>query len=117
MKMPIYDFKCSNCEHEFWDFFKANRPEGIPERMECPKCHSFSATKQVSLAHTDLKGFHTPIEMHSIACLDGEQIREMQRAGIECSDDENNPLHGVPVARNRKEKLKALEVAGFTEKS
>jgi hypothetical protein len=44
-----------------------------------------------------------------------EQIREMQRAGVSISDDPNHPDFGIPIAHTRKEKLKALRVAGFQE--
>jgi hypothetical protein len=60
--------------------------------------------------------FHTPIHLHSIGCTSVEQIREMQRAGVEISDDPRHPDFGTPIARTRKQKLTALRVAGYVER-
>jgi hypothetical protein len=66
-----------------------------------------------------MKEFSTPIEMHSIACIYPEQIEEFKRdcPGVDCSDNPEDPLYGVPIARSRRDKLKALDSAGFVEKN
>lgn len=71
--------------------------------------------RQVSLPHTNIKDFHTPIDMFSIGCNSHAEIRQMQAAGIQCSDNPSDPMHGVPIARNRAEKKHALKIAGFVE--
>jgi hypothetical protein len=40
----------------------------------------------------------------------------MTKTGVAVSLDPSDPLYGVPIARNRSEKRKALQDAGFEEK-
>lgn len=41
--MPIYDYKCSDCNHEFTKLVFNST-----EEVECPKCQSKNAQKKVS---------------------------------------------------------------------
>jgi putative FmdB family regulatory protein len=109
--MPIYEFTCRECDDAF-EVYRALA--NFTREVPCQKCGGVSDLRP-SVPHTDLKEFHTPIEMHSIGCTSVEQIREMQRAGVSISDNPTDPLFGTPIAHSRKEKLKALKVAGFTE--
>ena len=109
--MPIYSYECVKCGHKADEYMKMS---SIPV-MTCPKCREATYEKRVVLPHTDLIDFAQPVEMHSIGCTNMRQIREMQEAGVPCSDDPRDPLFGTPVARNRHEKKKALKVAGFVE--
>jgi len=34
---------------------------------------------------------------------------------VDLSDDPDDPMYGVPIARSRKAKLEALKAAGFVE--
>jgi hypothetical protein len=108
--MPLFDMQCPNGHVEKDVYLKVRDENSVC----CPTCGQ-SMEKLPSLIHTDLQDFHTPIEMHSIGCTNMRQIREMQEAGVPCSDDPRDPLFGTPVARNRSEKKKALKVAGFVE--
>lgn len=109
--MPIYDYKCSRCFHAFDTYQKMNSPSEI----ECPRC-GYSARRVPSLCHTDLKEFHKPIEMLSVACDTDEEIRRVQReTGVQISSDPRDPNYGVPVAKNRKEKLAVLKAQKFCE--
>ena len=50
--MPIYDYKCSNCEHEIEVIQK------ISDRLKtiCPKCNTKSLKKLISAPSFRLKG-------------------------------------------------------------
>jgi putative FmdB family regulatory protein len=110
--MPIYEYVCRDCGHADDEFQKI-----VSDPLEvCPVCGHSSYQKQVSVPHSDLIDFHTPILMHSIGCVSTDQIRDMQKAGVEISDDPNDPEYGIPKAVNRKMKLTALKVAGYVER-
>lgn len=108
--MPVYEYQCPQCGHNHEEYQKMSADRTYP----CPKCGGVSE-RQVSRPHLDIIEFHTPIEMQSIGCTSVEQIREMQRAGVPISDDPRDENYGIPIARNRKEKRKALQVAGYIE--
>lgn len=111
--MPIYSYHCQACGHA-----DGNEVMKIAEGTlvrDCPKCGKNTYMKQVVQIHTDLKGFHTPITMHSIGCTSVDQIREMQEAGVSIITDPKHPDYGTPIAHNRAEKKRALKVAGFQE--
>ena len=50
--MPIYEYKCSNCSHEFEKIQKISE-EPI---KECPKCNRKSVSKLISAPSFRLKG-------------------------------------------------------------
>ncbi len=107
--MPLYTTRCQSCSHVDEDVFARMASSHV-----CSKCGA-AAERIPVLAHTDLKDFAIPIELQSIACTSVSEIREMQRAGVTISDDPNDELYGVPIAHNRREKLRALKTAGFVE--
>jgi hypothetical protein len=57
--------------------------------------------------------------MHSIACTTPEEIAQLKRAApdVEVSTDPRDELYGVPIARNRHQKLQALAAIGWEEKN
>ena len=50
--MPIYEYRCGKCEHEFEVWQKMSDP---PIKV-CPKCHAHKVEKQISLTSFQLKG-------------------------------------------------------------
>lgn len=114
--MPMYDYRCNKCQHANTEYLKMENAE---QRLLCPKCYVYAYQKQVSQVHTDLKEYHTPIEMFSIAMEDQSEIRAFKQRcpEIDVSDDPADELYGVPVARTRKGKMQALQAAGFREKN
>lgn len=108
--MPIYDAKCA-CGHEARDVY-AKMNSLIP----CPKCGG-TMERVPSLPHTDLKEFHTPIEMYSVAVEELVDVRRLKAAcpDADISDDPASELYGVPVARSRKAKMQVLKATGFME--
>lgn len=107
--MPIYTIKCTECDRIEDDVFAR-----MHDSHFCSQCGGVAERVPV-LPHTDMKPFQVPIVMHSIGCTSEEQIREMQRAGVTISDDPRDENYGIPIAHTRKEKLKALKVAGYIE--
>lgn len=109
--MPLYDFLCKTCGHVDEEYRKMDHPT----LDTCPKCGVMTYLQQVSISAPRNAEFHTAIELQSAGCNSWEEIREMQRAGIEISDDPKSELFGIPIARNRQQKLKAYKVAGMVE--
>lgn len=112
--MPLFDFKCGACGHADEEFFKMQSAS----TQECPKCGAAAYEKQVSVGRAKNAEFHKPVEMYSIGMEDIDEIREFKRAApdVDCSDDPNHPMYGVPIARTRQAKLQALSAAGFEER-
>jgi len=111
--MPIYDFRCPACEHELIDEYRSMQSAN----PLCPLCGEASMEKVPTLTHTDLREFHTPIEMYSVAVENIQDVRELQRRcpDADISDDPADPMYGVPIARSRKAKLQVLKASGFEE--
>lgn len=113
MIMPVYNYKCDDCGHVQEDYQKINAE---PNKV-CPVCSRDNYHRVPTLPHTNLREFRTPIEMYSIAMQDDDEIVAFKR---QCPDvdvcmDKGSDLYGVPVARNRAQKLAALKAAGFVE--
>ncbi len=51
--MPIYEFICKNCKHEFEALVYGN------EKAECPKCHGKKLEPRLSLFAVSAKGSST----------------------------------------------------------
>lgn len=49
--MPIYEFKCAKCLHEFETLQKASDPDPV-----CPECKSDLVLKQLSTGSFGFKG-------------------------------------------------------------
>lgn len=50
--MPIYEYQCTNCHHQFDLMQKVNEEPA----KKCPQCSEFSLVKLVSAAGFQLKG-------------------------------------------------------------
>lgn len=110
--MPIYSYECEDCKYTSDEYQKMT---SLP-LVRCPLCISDGYHRVPTLYHTDLKEFHTPISMMSVACDTDEEIRRVQRqTGVEISSDPNDPDYGIPKAKNRKEKLAVLKAQKFVE--
>jgi len=48
--MPIFDYACKECDHEFEALVFGN------DKAECPKCHSKKLTRQLSVFAVSSKG-------------------------------------------------------------
>jgi hypothetical protein len=83
----------------------------------CPKCQKPDYSKQIAQVATDLREFHTPIEMYSIALNDDDEIKEFKRRApdVDVATDPRDEMYGIPIARSRKQKLQALKAMEFTE--
>jgi len=117
--MPLYDYQCDHCGHAAKDEFQKIT---APALTECPNCGLDDGDvfhREPTLAHTDLKEFHDPIQMYSIAMDSDEEIREFQAKcpDVRVSTDPRDPMYGVPIAASRRQKLDALKTAGFVEQN
>lgn len=50
--MPLFDYKCEACGHEFEALQKMN----ADDLVECPECHEPKLKKQIGLSDFRLKG-------------------------------------------------------------
>lgn len=115
--MPLYDYKCKSCGHKDSEFRRmAQIIPGGPAEV-CPECGMADYVRQITVPHTDLKEFHTPIEMYSVAVENLQDVREMKRRcpDADVSDDPRDPMYGVPIARTRKAKQQILKASGHVE--
>lgn len=111
--MPRYDYACSSCGHAAEEVHSIH----LDSLTICPKCQDPSYAKQIAQVATDLREFHTPIEMYSIALNDDEEIKAFKKSApdVDISTDQADPMYGIPIARSRKQKLQALKAMEFTE--
>lgn len=111
--MPLYDYACEACGTITSDVFRTMKNEAAEL---CTRC-STPMVRVPTLPHTDIKEYHSPIEMYSVAMEDQAEIRAFKAKcpDLDLSDNPDDPMYGVPVARTRKAKLQALAAAGFVE--
>jgi putative FmdB family regulatory protein len=111
--MPRYDYACSSCGHAAEEVHSIH----LDSLTICPKCQKPDYSKQVVPITTDLREFHTPIEMYSIALNDDEEIKAFKKSApdVDVSTDPRDEMYGIPIARSRKQKLQALKAMEFTE--
>lgn len=115
--MPIYEYTCSACGHADSEFQKmSSDPLTI-----CPKCGQPAYTKQVSLPSGAMeKNYFAPIEMYSVALDNDHEIAEFKRrctsGEVDISTDQNDPMYGIPIARNRRQKLAILAASDAHER-
>lgn len=115
--MPMYSYRCCECGHEAEEFRQMKDATAVGACVVCPTCNSPAYQRLADYVHTDLKEFHTPIDMYSIALDTDEAIRafKQQVPGVDVAEDPADPMYGVPIARSRKQKMDALKHAGFVE--
>jgi putative FmdB family regulatory protein len=120
--MPMYSYYCNLCEHKEDHYQKmASDPITV-----CPKCGCDEASvgnrsnynRVPTVPHSNLREFHTPIEMYSIGMNDDAEIRAFKQKcpDVDVCTDPASDLYGVPIARNRAQKASALSAMGFEEK-
>jgi len=51
--MPIYDYRCTECDATFEIF---HREDPVTEKVSCPECQSLDIRKLVSVSNFHLKG-------------------------------------------------------------
>lgn len=49
--MPLYEYRCESCEHEFCDVYSMDERE-LPCQSPCPNCGVSSVQKQISTTCT-----------------------------------------------------------------
>ena len=106
--MPQYCYRCPACGQDKTEL------RTMADRNDLPKCGcGETMLRDVVSEHTatPLEEFRKPIEMWSIAPNTPEERRDLEKAGATFNED------GVPLARNRQEKLKFLDTVGFVELS
>ena len=111
--MPIYVYRCQECDDETEEFHHINEKVLIL----CDTC-KVSKRRVPCLPHTDMREFHNPIQMQSLGCSDPQEIRafQLRNPDAKISTDPKDPLYGVPIAHTRKEKLDILKAEGWEEK-
>lgn len=112
--MPLYPYECVSCGHKD-DEFQSIHDDHLDE---CPKCKASSYERRIA-ATSGAVARELPREMHSIGLCHHDDILAFKRRnpGVECSEDPNSPLYGVPVAANLAEKRRILETEGWEERN
>lgn len=115
--MPMYSFSCGVCQHSDTEYMPIAKAVPIGDCIECPTCGHKAYRRHIDLPNTPLTEFDKPIEMYSVGCRSDEEIREIQKKcpDVKISDDPDDELYGVPVVKNRHEKLKVLKAVGYVE--
>jgi len=54
--MPMYDYKCRACEHEFEEI----KPAGLTDLLKCPKCRAKRAARMFSPGRILIQTKHEP---------------------------------------------------------
>lgn len=116
--MPMYVQVCPSCGFEDQMFRSMAEAHLKPS---CPRCgQEMDRDYQAEGAgpHLD-EAFTHPIEMHSIAVTNDEDIKAFKRRNpdVEIGTNPNRDDYGVPIARSRAEKLRILRAEGFEEKN
>lgn len=112
--MPIYRYRCSECGREE----EIVRPMSTPRELPCPACSGeTSFERQVSRPKSTQAGYHTPIEMHSVAVCSDHEIQDLQRKvpNLTIATDKRDPMYGVPIAENLHQKKAILRASGFVD--
>lgn len=113
--MPLYVYRCDSCNHGTEEF------QHIKDQplTECPECGLSVYHRVPTVPHTDMQEFAEPIHMHSIGLCHDDDIKafKQRNPGVQISEDPNDPLHGVPIAKSRKEKLSILKIEGWEERN
>ena len=116
--MPMYEHKCPACGHTDTMFRSMAEAHLNPS---CPRCgqemeRDFQA--EGAGPHTE-QAFRHPIEMHSIALTNDEDIKAFKQRNpdVDVGTDPNRDDYGVPIAHSRAEKLRILKKEGFEERN
>jgi putative FmdB family regulatory protein len=113
--MPLYDYKCVQCEHVETEF----RPmHARNENGKCPECEAATERQFDFGADRGMtREFAKPIEMLSIALNSDAEITAFRQRNpdVDISTNRNDPAYGVPIARTRQQKLAILDREGFQE--
>ena len=110
--MPDRTFVCPVCGHVSLEF-QSLMDDTVPVCCKQPMNRDYAADADPRRRPT--QEFQKPIELYSIA-LNPEEIPDFRRLcpGVEVAD--TGPLMGIPIARTRQQKLRALRTMGFEEK-
>lgn len=116
--MAYFSFKCTACPFDGLIRLDAD-VQDRPQSAACPDCGCTCENNAVPNIPRTPKSdnFRKPIEMVSIGLHDAADIRSFQERcpGVQVIDDPRHPDYGVPIARNRAEKKRALAAVGFEE--
>lgn len=55
--MPIFEFKCNNCEHKFEGLFVTTEEKASIDKFACPKCASQDKQKLISACNHKINGY------------------------------------------------------------
>lgn len=55
--MPIYEFKCNNCEHKFEGLFITSEEKASINKFRCPSCGSEDKEKLISTCNHVINGY------------------------------------------------------------
>lgn len=114
--MPCYHYVCDSCGYDDLVF---RNVRAVTDRYTCPTCNALMRRDYKKELAGPPREFSQPIEMHSLALNSREEIADFARRNpeVEISADPDDPLFGVPLARNRHQKLAILKNEGWEERN
>jgi putative FmdB family regulatory protein len=112
--MPIYCYRCRECEHGF-ETFQFMHADRYTVCSECGDENTLDIVPQPAASPN--QAFRKPIELHSLGLCNDEDIADFRRRNpdVPIGTDPAQDDYGVPKARSRQEKKKILETEGFVE--
>lgn len=115
--MPNYCYRCKHCDSAVEEFRQISQvDDAAPDCCDAPMVRDFQAEWGGQAVRGD---YATPIEMHSLSLNTNADIRDFRRRnpGVEISSKRGDPLYGVPVIKNRTQKLETMKNEGFIERN
>jgi len=115
--MPLYCYICPQCDRTDLKFAPMSEAS-TPVACECGADMARDFRAERAGNHMAVE-FKKPIEMFSVGLNTDDEIREFKQRcpDVDVATDPDDDLYGVPIARNRQQKLAALDAVGFEEKN
>ena len=92
--MPIYEYLCVSCGHQFEEVQKSNEPP----ISECPDCGKNSASRQVSMSAFHLKGGGWYKDGYSGVSNESEKTEKSGKEKTDDSDKKTSAKNKQPSA-------------------
>lgn len=101
--MPLYEYQCTNCDHEFETIHKVS----APPPTACPECEQDGLKKKTSLTAFHLKGGGWYKDGYGASTPSKEGTNSTGKAGSPPKKDEKSPTKPEKTTKSTKKEQKA----------